>query len=438
MTPVTTAALAPDPVLAGRDRLLDADAMAAHLSRLLGTDGPIAVASARLTLVKYRWAESLRVVYELDTVAGRQVVAARVFASAELAARAAVAAVAAGVAACTHDPARHRGLHAVALDREHDAVWFTAPHDRRLRGLGALDTPLPHLAALPGGRWVGTELVQCAPERSATLRCLDADGATVGYAKLYRHAAQAADLARCYDHVVRGLALRGAGVRVPAAVTHDAALGVLVLEPMAGVGWNELEPSRLPLVARVIGAGLAEVHGLGRHGRPPFERHLADKVARSVELLVEARPDVAELARGVGERLAATVPVASAPVLLHGDVHPKNVLVDGDRVHLIDLDQAGWGSAAADMGSMIARLRHGVLVGETAGGTAGPLAASFLHGYATVRPVVSAAELRWHTAAALVVERALRAVTRLHPAGLAVLAGTLADAHAVLDGRDDL
>ena len=60
------------------------------------------------------------------------------------------------------------------------------------------------------------------------------------------------------------------------------------------------------------------------------------------------------------------------------------------------------------------------------------LADAFLAGYATVAPIPASSALRWYTAAALLMERALRAVNRVRPLGLANLHTILADARDLL------
>ena len=108
----------------------------------------------------------------------------------------------------------------------------------------------------------------------------------------------------------------------------------------------------------------------------------------------------------------------------HGDCHPTNALADGDSFALIDLDQAGTGPAAADIGSLLARLHQD--------GDSGAMRAAFLSGYRTVRTLPPERSLRWHTAAALVAERAVRAVNRVHLPTLDRLDDLLATADDVL------
>jgi Ser/Thr protein kinase RdoA (MazF antagonist) len=115
-------------------------------------------------------------------------------------------------------------------------------------------------------------------------------------------------------------------------------------------------------------------------------------------------------------------------------VHLKNGLLQGRRVALIDLDQVGLGPAAADLGSALAGLRyHAIVTDEAARGQRSQRA--LLDGYAALRELPDPAALCWHVAAALLSERALRAVNRIRPGGLAALGAVLADGRAALRGE---
>jgi Ser/Thr protein kinase RdoA (MazF antagonist) len=102
-------------------------------------------------------------------------------------------------------------------------------------------------------------------------------------------------------------------------------------------------------------------------------------------------------------------------------------------VALIDLDQAGLGPAAADLGSALAGIRYSALVADEAA-RGDRLQRALVDGYASLRDVPDPETLRWHVAAALLSERALRAVSRIRPDGLAHLGAVLADARAALRG----
>ena len=111
------------------------------------------------------------------------------------------------------------------------------------------------------------------------------------------------------------------------------------------------------------------------------------------------------------------------PRVDEGDVLPgagqvsADVPADGSgadtAIALIDLDQAGTGPAAADIGSLLARLHQD--------GDTGEMRAAFLSGYRTVRALPPEGSLRWHTAASVLARVAVPAVGRVRPAALARL-----------------
>src|SRR4029078_8477172 len=105
-------------------------------------------------------------------------------------------------------------------------------------------------------------------------------------------------------------------------------------------------------------------------------------------LCAVARPAGAPPRGRLADRRADGPPPGGPQVALHGDCHPRNALLAGDSIALIDLDQAGAGVAAADVGSLIARL--------IADGDTGTMRSAFLSGYQAVRPLPPAGSLRWH------------------------------------------
>jgi Ser/Thr protein kinase RdoA (MazF antagonist) len=408
------ALLAADPVLAHRDLLLDPDAVADRLAASLGSDGPLRIDRCTPVRRKYRIGESLRVSH-LVTIGGREHrVTARMFP----AGRAAHAGGAAGGGAAG---AVGDGLRPVHLDAAIDTVWWTFPHDRRLHGLHALLRPPPDLARLVPGPWRAGEVAEYAPERSLTVRAHDDAGGTVAYAKAYAPGtADVVRLADRYRRVAAALARRGGPVATPGVLGASPERGVLLLAAAPGVSWRALPEPAQPAALALLGRGIATLHGLcgpvagPALGLRAFARLRPPRLGTALDVVARARPEHAAATRRLRAPLLAGPPVAEEPVLLHGDCHPGNALFDGDRLTLIDLDQSGTGPAAADLGSLLARLRHGCVVGEHDARTGDELAAAFLDGYAAVRPLPDPRSLAWHTAAALVAERALRAVNRVH------------------------
>ena len=410
--------LSPDPVVASRDALLDPTRCADLLSTFT-VDGA-AVDACVQRRVKYRIGESLRVVYDVSVGGRSLVMSARTFADSE------------AVFAAIAPTAPIGSMPGVAHDAATSSVWWTLPNDRRMRNLGTLLDAPARVRDASGVDWHRAELVEYAPERSATARVVDAAGRTTGYAKAYRDR-DPLELTESYNRVEAALA-GVAGVRTPRVVGCSPTDGIIVLEPMPGISWTELDAGEMHAAMSRFGAAIAHAHGLPtEHGRGPFGRYPISRVRNSADLVATARPDLAAAAARIRDLLGDGPPVTGPSVSLHGDVHSNNVLFDGDVVAMIDFDQGGSGPAAADLGSLLSTLLAGkVLHPERA---VDGLGTAFLDGYATVRELPDPAELRWYTAAAFVAERAIRAVNRVYRPTLAVLPELLDLAADVLVGE---
>jgi Ser/Thr protein kinase RdoA (MazF antagonist) len=433
LSPAVTPGLATDPALGSRDVLLDPDAVATLLAGSIGSDGQVDITSCELLRVKYRIGESLRVLYRISVDGRQQLVAGRAFRGGDAVAAHAKAA---------RDAVDTRTLRPVVLHAELDTVWWTFPNDRRLRTLDALVHPpreLPDFAAAADG-WTSSEVAQYAPERSVTLQALDAREKVLAYVKAYAPATLAVDeLAARYDIVAERLGRQDSSLRSPRSIGHSARRNVLLLEAMPGASWLGLEPTAARDALHRLGRCIATLHtvpadDLRRGGIRRFARLDLTRLGHAARLIAQARPDVADSAIRLAVDLESTQCPPEQHVPLHGDCHPGNLLVGEASVALIDLDQAGTGPAAADLGSLIARLHYGTIVGERDADTTADLASAFLDGYSQVRPMPGRASLRWHTAAALLGERALRAVNRAREPALAHLDELLSLGNAVLMG----
>jgi aminoglycoside phosphotransferase (APT) family kinase protein len=366
--------LAPDPAVPRRDALLRPLTVAGVLSRRL-LDG-VPVDRCERVYAKYRFGESLRVVYRFTAGDAEHHVSARTFAPGATEARyrrALDGAVAAGP------------LPPVAHAPEIDAVLWSFPNDRRLTTLGVA----PEL----GLRIAALRLVAYAAERSATFRCVDARGATLAYVKTPAgEAAATADVAARLgtDHPY---------LRVPRVL--GATASYVALEPLAG--------RRLGSDLHGLGTALATLHHTIPVPPERFTRLEPGRLATAATVVARARPDAA----GAAERLLARLSVHAddaerEPVCLHGDANLRNALALPDgRIALIDLEHLAAGPAAADLGQVLAGLL------TTGGGRAA--AASLLAGYAMVAAPPDRAALRWHTAACLLARCALPAVGRVRP-----------------------
>jgi aminoglycoside phosphotransferase len=364
-----TALLAPDPALPQRDELLCP-----------------ASPDVEVVRCKYRVGESLRVLYRVD---GDGMVTVRVRAGGR-------------------------------------PQWRVFPDDRRLGGVADVMAPTAALRALAGGRpWVASEVAEYAPERSLTVRALDGECRPTAYVKLYAPGSRdVVALARRYRHA-------SVIVDVPAPLAWRG--DVLVLDVAPGRKWADVPPAEATAVVGRLGTAIARLHGVPPPaGTPSFDRLGSARLDGAVAAVSAARPDVAAALRAVRSRLAARPLAHGDTVLLHGDCHPKNALDDGARLTLIDLDQAGTGPAAADIGSFLARLRVGTITDQRTAAQERSLAAAFLAGYGVHRAVPSCGDLAWHTAAALLAEQVVRAVNRVRPAVLSRLADVVGAAGELL------
>jgi tRNA A-37 threonylcarbamoyl transferase component Bud32 len=420
------APFAADPRVPGRDTLLDAREMTARLSRLLGEDGPVRISRYGRGRVKYRIGDSLRVVHEVRVAGTRCLVASRTFPdgrSQEVYERALARAEPAGT------------LRAVAHDPELEAVFWTFPNDRKIPNLAALGPATAFVSELIGRRISRTELVAYAPEKAATVACFDAaTGRPAAYAKVYCSAEEAAHAHRVHSLLFERLGSVDPGLRLPAVLGYAPDERMLVVEALPGRRIDTIRGSDRLGAMRAFGTALAALHDLvaPNDDLPPFERLDPARQCTAAEIIGAARPDVAEAASRLAAELADRAPAAEAPpVCLHGDVHFKNGLLTDERVSLIDLDQAGLGPAAADVGSAIAKLRYqSLLTGDTR--RVRVLQHALTDGYRSRRTPPAGDELRWHVAAAILSERALRAVNRVRLDGLALLPAVLDEALAVL------
>ena len=423
-------AFADDPAVPARDAVLDADAVGARLPAVLGVNG--ALRGCSLVRAKYRLGESVRATYRITLGERSHLIAARSFAPDESGAQ--------------FERALERAvpvadLPPVAHEPDLGVVWWVFPNDRRMRDLALLTSPTPTLPAADWAGWSHGEVVQLAQERSATARAYDDDGRTVGYAKAYtpQDGESMATVAARLDAIAGAVDECGGAARAPRALAASEEHRIVLQEPMSGRRWADVDRASLPLLLRGIGTALSAIHGtdpaaFGTAGLGRFARLTPERVQRCAELVGRARPDVAAQAARVAERLATTA--ADDPGeerVLHGDVHPGNALLDGDRVAIIDADQAGLGPAAVDVASLIARIRFGVLSGDWDRATAAELIAAFVAAYRTSHELPDPRVVGSFVGAALLAERALRAVNRVHVTGLACLAETLTLAELAQD-----
>lgn len=403
--------LANDPALPQRDLLVDEGLMAEYLSRLVTRYGDFGIKRCERLRTKYRVGASLRVLYEVSGSGRAYRIAARAFPRSRQVANEFTSA---------------REIHAPELN----TIFWIFPHDRKIRNLAVLsDIPEP-LRHIDGREWVESRIVGHVPEKSVTAQCLDAGQRIIAYAKVY-----AGDEGREVYDAYQEIESRMVQLPIPRALSYSDMHRLLLLEALPGVSLSALRPVDRERAYFRLGEALKKLHNITPpSSAPSATRMTPDGLTQAVATIARVRPEVGDLARQLTHKLIAHRDQfsESEPVLLHGDLHPKNVLVADERLFLLDLDQAATGAAAFDVGGVIAGLYFEACVGLVTPTQLSSLISAFLTGYSLARE--SQRSLRWYIAAALLEERALRAVTRIRFGGLQKLLEILTTAETVLDG----
>ena len=408
-----TVALPYDPVFPHRDALLDSDVVASCLASRLDWANDITLCErVRAT---YRVGDSLRVLHRFHARGETYNVAARGF-----------------------HPGRSGRAFEKALGNtpggdargvvhrpDVDAVFWLFPHDRRVPALQKLETARTALSECLPRPWVHSRLVAWAPENSATFQCLAADGAVLAYAKVGACARIEYERYRALEAALAGT---GSPLLVPRAIAIASDGDTMLIETASG-----RRLAYAPADMRAMGIALAHLHAASLPDLLRFERFTPSSLQESVALITRAVPQLQPALEALGARLTRHHPADEALGSLHGDVHPKNVVVDGARLALIDVEEMAWGARAADLGSLLSRVICGRMVNDFTPTAMGLASEAFLDGYASVSALPDDDTLTWHTAAALMVERAQRAVTRLNEPVLRRLDALIAEASRLLN-----
>ena len=407
-----SALLANDPALPQRDVLVDEAVMAQYLSRLIARYGDLNISHCERLRTKYRVGASLRVLYEVRGGGHAYRIAARAFPRSQR---------------VTNERTSTPEIYAPELN----TIFWVFPHDRKMKNLIVLSGIPEELRDIEGREWVESRIVGHVPEKSVTARCLDHDNRIIAYAKIYA-GEEGREVYDTYHEIHAALQTDLVQLRIPRALAYYDKHHLLLLESVPGIPLSALRPAKRKYAYRHLGGALNKLHRITPPSLTPSSNRLTpDALTQAAVTISQARPEVAELAQRLADKLIARCGEFrdDKPVLLHGDLHPKNVLLDDERLSLLDLDQAAKGATALDVGSVIAGLYCEACTGLLTHDDCLSLVDAFLSGYGA-----SEDSLRWYVAAALLEERALRAVTRIRFGGLQKLPEILATAEAVLNG----
>ena len=139
---------------------------------------------------------------------------------------------------------------------------------------------------------------------------------------------------------------------------------------------------------------------------------------------------VGRLEAGARGRMDA---LAREPVVtLHGDLHPRNILLDGSALAFIDLDGACHGPAVIELGAWVGDALYRVLLAGESPSQAAPSWRAFIAAYESASGrAVDESLLAWSTAHHLLCQRAYRCVANLKPGRFEAVPQLLALAESI-------
>lgn len=428
---------------------LDGAAMAGAFDDVLRTHD-LRVERCEVERVKYRPASHCRVAYRLHLRSGHggggfeQRVAARV--GADFDRRAARAAVRPLLPSAS-GPAL-RLLPALQM-----LTWWW-PNDARLRAPAWLADEarlrtelLPDVIdALGGGRLQdhAVNVVQYVPEQRLTARVTLRwhDGAQPREQRVYAKASREPDGATAHALLASlqaSAAWREGRLLTPAALLWQPAAELHWQTEAAGSAWLDLPPAHTDTLMPALGAQLAALHAT------PVPTARSITLSAMQTRLVEVAAILgAALPASQRDLRRATLALTrglhhvdgAAMCSLHGDLHPRNLLVDGERLSIIDLDGLRCGPAVLEIGSWIADGAYRALLAGTPADAPHEGWQALLDGYAAAGGGrFDAAALAWATAWALLTQRAFRCVVNLKPGRFAIAPRLVTLAGAIAEGR---
>jgi len=361
-----------DAALPGLATVLDPEALVIAVQRACPQ---IQIDAAYSTYVRYKPGTNCLVAYEF-TVGGQRVAAyAKAHGSA--------AAIKLAKARQTPGVPGPLGKGKIVLQPE-QIVLAVAPNDAKLRGLPRVYDAVQRRnllrKALPNQPhvWNATlHRLRYKPERRYVAQ-LCADAAPRAILRVYAE--------HEYDLLMNTLhAFDGAAVRVPRLLGHSRRRHVTIMEWLDGQPLDEmLATPQAAGVMEATGVALRRLHQHPARGLLPRSRKTEAKhVQTAAHAVALVYPDLATQAHELAARLQAWLhaqPSLMQPI--HGDCYSDQVLVQGDRVALVDLDQAALGDPAADLGNFIAHLHRAALHGTLTFEQAETYTAALLTGYA--------------------------------------------------------
>lgn len=362
-----------DPALPGLGLVLDAGAMGERIAAALPG---LSIVSSEATYTRYKPRGGCVVAYRLGTDRGDLIGVARAFPADALAKM------------VKDDDARGlppaAGVPPALLFPEQRASFSFFPNDRRL----------PALRGLADARVRRRLLRNVAPSRpelwEATIAPLAYKPGRRFVARLSHGDRQA--VLRLYGAQELGGAIRAveafaavSPALVPSVLGTSERHRAVVTTWIPGTSLDRLLQSGSCAPGTLFRAGEA-VALIHRHpGRGLVHLTTGDvraAIVAAASAVASLSPDLEDRASRIGGRvMAGLVESRSAPATIHGDLTADQIVVGDASVGLIDLDRAGRGDPASDLGKMLAGFERDRLHGRASAEEVVTWSREFLDGY---------------------------------------------------------
>ncbi|WP_028061301.1 phosphotransferase [Candidatus Solirubrobacter pratensis] len=261
------------------------------------------------------------------------------------------------------------------------------PMDFKLPSLPWALEPAEVGAVMPAihGSRADVTVLRYVPHRRAVLGYPSGGGEVIG--KLFARHGKAVQAWTALNavHAVS----RGRGVAVPAPLRYVADRDLVLMERLAGTPLDRVLSGATPGSGgrQAVAAAarlLAALHDLAPPDLPSPPPKL-DEVRRLARRLRCIAPCLVERVEMLLEVVPPALASSSPPrTLVHGAYAPRQLLLDGDQVSIVDVDSAGYGDPAADVGYFMASLHDDAAA--TGRGELRELASHFLDCYLAERP----------------------------------------------------
>ncbi len=228
--------------------------------------------------------------------------------------------------------------------------------------------------------------------------------------------------------------------RVPRILAHSPAKRTVVMEGLPGVCLTErMKTAEDPAVFALVGGALAGFHRSGIRASDLWvpEKELSSLHTAMSEVRVALPPLASRLDEVLG-RIAHRKQslVFNERSVIHGNLFGDQILIDSDRVGIVDWDDLSEGDPLYDLGRLVA---HFIFLAEREyvdQAMAASCLRRLIDGYAQAaeKPVVWN-RFSWHISVALLMRAKISSLRTLHPGWGEDISMAIREAGLILDGR---